>query len=165
MPPERVEERAEQVKQWLKEEKIFDKTIENPVSYYLFQVNFPPGSQSHLNIRFPKESDDHCIIASIMSLGDSIPLIKELSKDDRMDLYIDLQNGFLESHLPHQFNMNDGVLEGIIAEAPIFYDGLTKNALFQEMIRVHTVVMLIQNKLRMRFKKGGKGTFDDVSYA
>lgn len=137
---------------WCKEERIFKEEPKDENAKFNFIVNYPERLPHMMNIVQPKERDDRVLILCITNADPAlIERMKSTPKKEMDEFMWDVR--FALGNRPTEFEIkySDGVFESYIVTAPIYLDGLSKNAFMTALREVYKSKLLVIWKLQQKF--------------
>lgn len=134
----------ELVYEWLAEEGIFRKDIDDPKASFHFGVNYPVGSQYHIDIVKPRDMKDGLLVVSILRVAPSHhTALNKLSQEKRAPLIHDLRMKLLERSPGFSVKEKDGVWEAVQFQVRILHDTLTKTRLLEAIDQVFRSMLIV----------------------
>ncbi|MAH90706.1 MAG: DUF2299 family protein [Candidatus Poseidoniaceae archaeon] len=162
-----------QVRSWLASERIEIREQEDPRAHLHLLVKYPQGKNGHMfAVIIPKERDLLAISSMTRVDEGQQQSMKNMMKDDeeewkswmhecRMQL---ISSGVdWGIHLGHSGKERTGPLQAFNVSEPVWFDGLTKNEMMQNLRRLWLAKLGIIHEIKFAFGTGtGKpGPVDD----
>jgi hypothetical protein len=117
---------------WLAEEGMFRKEVDDPKASFHFGINYPVGTPYHIEVLKPRDMNDGVLIISILRVAPSHKTaLAKLSVEKRKPIIHDLRLGLLNRRPGFSVKENEGVWEAVQFQVRILYDSLTKSALLE----------------------------------
>jgi hypothetical protein len=143
------EEVAKQIKQWIIEEGIPVDDFPDVQTDFNFVVI---RSNTRINIGFHKTSTDSIIVAGNIHFEEQEQSMFRYTKTKREMLY-DLEMSFLQMNLDFILNVNNEqqefTIEDIKLQKTIYFDGLTKDKLFDVMSAIFNCFKVLKLKFEL----------------
>lgn len=173
LPHSMTNDPHEAVKAWLLSEGMEPKPTEDPRAEFHYLIRYPPGPHGHtFNVLRPKEKD--LIALSSMTRVDAGQQ-GEMKKHSTEDLegwaeWMHLTRiSLIDSgvdwsiHVGGDKKKGDGPLQAFNVSEPIWFDGLSKNAMMQSLRRLWMAKLTLIHEIKHNYGSGtGKrGPVDD----
>jgi len=127
-----IAEVMEKVKSWLVEEGIYREEVPDEDARYHFAVEFPPGSGMRSEIIQPKDKKDLLLIVSGVELAEiHYNALRSMPKTKRDELLWEIRFELLFRDSDFQIIPSAEDFRRIQFVRPIYFDGLTKDKLFE----------------------------------
>ena len=134
----------QRVYNWLAEEGMFRKELEDPKAAYHLRVNYPVGSPYHLEVVKPRDMKDGVLVVSILPIAPPhVTALAKLSDEKRKPLVHKLRLQLLKRRPGFSVKEKDGVWEAVQFQVRLFYDDLTKPALMTALDDVFRSILII----------------------
>lgn len=128
------EEIEKRIKNWLQTEGIFRERFPDDKARFHLIAELPPGSGRKVHIIQPSHKKDLILVVSTMVIDDvRRDRLRRMKRKEKNDFLWNLRFGLL--FRKNSFQMMPGAenIQRIQVTHPIYYDGLTKNALMEAM--------------------------------
>jgi hypothetical protein len=134
----------QRVYNWLAEEGMFRKEVEDPKAAYHFGVNYPVGSPYHIEVIKPRDMKDGILVVSVLRIAPPhVTALAKLSDEKRKPLIHKLRLQLLQRRPGFSVKEKDGVWEGVQFQARLFYDTLTKSELMAALDDVFRGILIV----------------------
>jgi len=122
----------ETVYEWLAEEGMFRKEVDDPKAAFHFGINYPVNSPYHIEIVKPRDMKDGILVVAVLRVAPSHQTaLAKLAKEKRAPLIHDLRLRLLEQSPGFSVKENDGVWEAVQFQIRLLYDNLSKTTLLE----------------------------------
>jgi hypothetical protein len=137
---------------WLREEGIEpeERTHLHGGARYFAAIRYKKGA---IHILFPKDNLDSITLTEIIGLDDETKKSYEslaATHDGILkqnSFYFDLKLSLLQLNVFFTLRKNMRQLESLDVEKDVYFDGLTKDTLFNSMLSVHNAIEIAKTKL------------------
>ncbi len=117
---------------WLAEEGMFRKEIDDPKAAFHFGINYPVGSPYHIEIVKPRDMKDGILVVSVLRVAPSHQTaLAKMAPEQRKLLIHELKLKLLARRPGFSVKENDGVWDAVQFQVRLLYDKLTKSALLE----------------------------------
>ncbi len=119
---------------WLAEEGMFRKEVDDPKASFHFGINYPVGSPYHIEIVKPRDMKDGILVVAILRVAPShCTELGKLSPEKRKPLLHNLRIRLLQRNPGFSVKEKDGVWEAVQFQIRILYDSLSKTRLLESI--------------------------------
>jgi hypothetical protein len=134
----------QRVYNWLAEEGMFRKEVEDPKATYHFRVNYPLGSPHHIEVIKPRDMKDGILVMSILRIAPPhVTALAKLADEKRKPIVHKLRLQLLQRRPGFSVKEDDGVWEAVQFQARLFYDNLTKSTLMTALDDVFRSILTV----------------------
>ena len=148
------EEVEKRIREWLEAEGIFREKFPDRNAQFHLIAELPPGSGRKVHIVQPPRKGDLIIIVSTMVVDDSRrERLRQMKRRKKNDFMWSLRFGLLFREDSSEMMPNAANVERIQVTRPIYYDGLTKNALMEAMQENWKCHLFIDWMFQRRFEE------------
>jgi hypothetical protein len=129
---------------WLAEEGMFRKEVDDPKAAFHFGINFPVNSPYHIEIVKPRDMKDGILIVSVLRVAPShrTALVK-LSIEKRKPLIHNLKLRLLTRRPGFSVKENEGVWDAVQFQVRLLYDTLSKTTILQAIDDVFRSMLIV----------------------
>lgn len=133
MKPSKSENKWKQkVYEWLAEEGMFRKEVDNTQASFHFGINYPVGSPYHIEVLKPRDMKDGILIVAVLRVAPSHKTaLAKLSAEQRKPIIHDLKIRLLHRRPGFSVKEDDGVWDAVQFQIRLFYDNLSKTLLHE----------------------------------
>ncbi len=129
---------------WLAEEGMFRKEIEDAKSVFHFSLNYPIGSPYHIDVVKPRDMKDGILVVAILRVAPSHrTALGKLSPEKRTPLIHDLRMVLLNRPPGFSVKENDGVWDAVQFQVRVLYDTLSKTRLLEAIDEVFRSMLTV----------------------
>jgi hypothetical protein len=120
------------VYEWLAEEGMFRKEVDDQKAAFHFGINYPVNSPYHIEIVKPRDMKDGILVVAVLRVAPSHQTaLTKLAKEKHAPLIHDLRLRLLERRPGFSVKENSGVWEAVQFQIRLLYDNLTKTTLLE----------------------------------
>lgn len=120
----------QKIYEWLAEEGMFRKEVENDQASFHFSINYPVGSPYHIEVLKPRDMKDGILIITVLSVAPSHKTaLAKLSAEQKKPLIHELKIRLLHRSPGFSVREKDGIWDAVQFQIRLFYDNLTKTVL------------------------------------
>lgn len=138
------DEWKQKVYDWLAQEGMFRKEVDDPKAAFHFGINYPVGSPYHIEIVKPRDMKDGLLIVSVLRIAPSH--VNALAKQDpekRKDLLYDLRLRLLSRRPGFSVKEDDGVWSAVQFQMRLLHDSLSKTSLLEAIDEVFRSMLFV----------------------
>lgn len=136
------------IKKWLDDSGHPYREIVADFATFLFVIDYPAGQLTKQQIMQPRQFSDMVVVgANVVISPEHTSVFQKMKPKLRRTFLQDLDNRLLFSDNIHRFEIEDDVLQRVIFEYPIYFDGLTKHELFKGLNVNHKTFLYLSNKI------------------
>ncbi len=137
-------EGKQKVYDWLAEEGMFRKEVDDPKASFHFGINYPVGSPYHIEIVKPRDMKDGLLIVSILRVAPSHQTaLAKLSVEKRKPLIHDLKLHLLQRRPGFSVKENEGVWDVVQFQVRLLDDTLSKTSLLEAVDDVFRSMLMV----------------------
>ena len=130
--PKNTKEWKKTIYDWLAQEGMYRREVEDPKAAFHFGINYPVNSPYHIEIIKPRDMKDGILILSVLRVAPSHrTALSKLSDEKRKPIIHDLRLQLLQRRPGYSVKEQDGVWEAVQFQRRILYDELTKSRLVE----------------------------------
>lgn len=143
-PANEVNEWKQKVYNWLAEEGMFRKEVDDTKAAFHFGINYPVGSPYHIEIVKPRDMKDGILVVSILRVAPSHRnALAKLSSEKRKPLLHELKLRLLSRRPGFSVKENDGVWDAVQFQMRLLHDNLTKTTLMEAIDEVFRSMLFV----------------------
>ena len=118
--------------EWLAEEGMFRKEVDDPKAAFHFGINYPVNSPYHIEIVKPRDMKDGILVIAVLRVAPSHQTaLAKLEKEKRAPLIQDLRLRLLGRPPGFSVKENNGVWEAVQFQIRLLHDNLSKTSLLE----------------------------------
>jgi hypothetical protein len=122
----------ETVYEWLAEEGMFRKEVDDSKAAFHFGINYPVNSPYHIEIVKPRDMKDGILIVAVLRVAPSHQTaLSKLSNEKRAPLIHELRLRLLARPPGFSVKENNGVWEAVQFQIRLLFDNLSKTTLLE----------------------------------
>ncbi|MFX1565958.1 MAG: DUF2299 domain-containing protein [Promethearchaeota archaeon] len=134
----------QRVYDWLAEEGMFRKEVDDAKSAFHFGINYPVGSPYHIEVVKPKDMKDGILVVSVLRVAPSHKnALAKLAPEKRKPLIHELRLRLLSRRPGFSVKENDGVWDAVQFQMRILHDNLTKTTLMEAIDEVFRSMLFV----------------------
>jgi hypothetical protein len=134
----------QRVYNWLAEEGMFRKEVEDPKAAYHFRINYPVGSPYHSEVIKPRDMNDGILVLAVLRIAPPhVTALAQLSEEKRKPLVHELRLKLLQRRPGFSVKEKDGIWEAAQFQRRILYDSLTKSAILDALDDVFRSILTV----------------------
>lgn len=143
-PKGKTNEWKQKVYDWLAEEGLFRKEVDDPKAAFHFGINYPVNSPYHIEIVKPRGMKDGILIISALRVTPSHQTaLAKLSAEKRNPLIHDLKIRLLTRRPAFSVKENEGVWEAVQLTIRLLYDSLSKTTLIEAIDDIFRSMLIV----------------------
>jgi hypothetical protein len=143
-PKGKAAEMKQRIYDWLAEEGMFRKDVDDPKAGFHFGINYPVGSPYHIEIVKPRGMKDGILIVSVLRVAPSHKTaLAKLSPEKRKPLIHDLKLQLLNRRPGFSVKENDDVWDAVQFQIRVLDDNLTKTSLLEAIDEVFRSMLFV----------------------
>ncbi len=129
---------------WLAEEGMFRKDVDDPKATFHFGINFPVNSPYHIEIVKPRDMKDGVLIVSVLRVAPSHrTALAKLSVEKRKPLLHELKLQLLSRRPGFSVKENEGVWDAVQFQVRLLNDNLSKTTLLEAIDDVFRSMLIV----------------------
>ena len=129
---------------WLAEEGMFRKDVDDPKAAFHFGINFPVNSPYHIEVVKPRDMKDGVLIVSVLRVAPSHQTaLAKLSVEKRKSLVHDLKLQLLTRRPGFSLKENEGVWDAVQFQVRLLNDNLSKTTLLEAIDDVFRSMLIV----------------------
>jgi hypothetical protein len=143
-PQKGSNEWKKKVYDWLAQEGMFRKEVDDPKSAFHFGINYPVGSPYHIEVVKPRDMKDGVLIVSVLRVAPSHQTaLAKLSPEKRKPLIHNLKLRLLSRHPGFSVKEQDGVWDAVQFQVRLLHDRLSKTTLLEAIDDVFRSMLFV----------------------
>lgn len=129
---------------WLAEEGMFRKEVDDPKAGFHFGINYPVGSPYHIEIVKPRDMKDGVLVISVIRVAPSQKTaLSKLSPEKRKSITHDLKLQLLSRRPGFSVKENEGVWDAVQFQVRLLDDNLSKTSLLEAIDDVFRSMLFV----------------------
>jgi hypothetical protein len=129
---------------WLAEEGMFRKDVDDSKARFHFGINYPVGSPYHIEIVKPRDMKDGILIVSVLRVAPSHKTaLAKLSPEKRKPLIHDLKLLLLSRRPGFSVKENEDVWDAVQFQVRLLEDKLSKTSLLEAIDEVFRSMLFV----------------------
>ena len=134
----------QKVYEWLAEEGMFRKEVDDKKSAFHFGINYPVGSPYHIEVVKPRDMKDGILIVSVLRVAPSHQnALAKLAPEKRKPLIHELRLRLLARRPGFSVKENDGVWDVVQFQVRLLQDTLSKTTLLEAIDEVFRSMLFV----------------------
>lgn len=133
-----IDEVSNNIKNWLMEEKMYKKEIEDKNFYFYYIAENPQAPGGSFIIAQPKVRDDLIVISLTLEfIGGLFEKLKRMTPQEKIDFWVSFKLGIVFATPTFLIHPNEDAPKKIEFRREIYYDGLSKDKLMEAIRDLH----------------------------
>lgn len=143
-PKQETNELKQKVYDWLAEEGMFRKEVDDPKAAFHFGINYPVGSPYHIEVVKPRDMKDGVLIVSILRVAPSHQTaLAKLSPEKLKPLIHELKLRLLSRRPGFSVKDQEGVWDAVQFQIRLLNDSLSKTTLLEAIDDVFRSMLFV----------------------
>jgi hypothetical protein len=143
-PTAEIAKLKQKIYDWLAEEGMFRKDVDDPKAGFHFGINYPVGSPYHIEIVKPRDMKDGLLVVSVLRIAPSHKTaLAKLSPEKRNPLVHELKLQLLSRRPGFSVKENEGVWDAVQFQVRLLEDKLSKTSLLEAIDEVFRSMLFV----------------------
>jgi hypothetical protein len=129
---------------WLAEEGMFRKDVDDPKAKFHFSANYPVGSPYQVEIIKPRDMKDGLLVVAVLRVAPQHrQKLTKMAPDKRRDLIFNLKIQLLQRRPGFSVKERDGAWDAAQFQVRLLYDTLNKTRLLEAIDDVFRCMLVV----------------------